>query len=138
MVTLGGRKPAGPRTLRADHFRWVARRSRFSNWSSWASWFVLIVGLQLLIQGTKIGRAMRASGPGYEAAEAMGVNADRVFQHRVRLASLFGRREPPFLVGVYYNASMPPRRHGNQLAAASTAVRPISRHSVGHALVGVS
>jgi branched-chain amino acid transport system permease protein len=64
---------------------------------------VLIVGLQLLIQGTKIGRAMRATAQDHEAAEAMGVNADRVFNIAFALASLLGGAAA-VLVGVYYNA----------------------------------
>ncbi|MCX5735433.1 MAG: branched-chain amino acid ABC transporter permease [candidate division NC10 bacterium] len=64
---------------------------------------VLIVGLQLLIQGTKIGRAMRATAQDHEAAQAMGVNADRVFNIAFGLASLLGGAGG-VLVGVYYNA----------------------------------
>lgn len=64
---------------------------------------VLIVGLQLLIQGTKIGRAMRATAQDHEAAQAMGVNADRVFNIAFALASLLGGAGG-VLVGVYYNA----------------------------------
>ena len=64
---------------------------------------VLIVGLQLLIQGTKIGRAMRATAQDHEAAQAMGVNADRVFNIAFGLASLLGGAGG-VLVGIYYNA----------------------------------
>lgn len=64
---------------------------------------LLIVGLQLLIQGTKIGRAMRATAQDHEAAQAMGVNADRVFNIAFALASLLGGAGG-VLVGIYYNA----------------------------------
>jgi branched-chain amino acid transport system permease protein len=64
---------------------------------------VLIVGLQLLIKGTKIGRAMRATAQDHEAACAMGVNADRVFNIAFALASLLGGAGG-VLVGMYYNA----------------------------------
>jgi branched-chain amino acid transport system permease protein len=64
---------------------------------------VLIVGLQLLIQATKIGRAMRATAQDHEASQAMGVNADRVFNIAFALASLLGGAGG-VLVGVYYNA----------------------------------
>ena len=64
---------------------------------------LLIVGLQLLIQGTKIGRAMRATAQDHEAAQAMGVNADRVFNIAFGLASLLGGAGG-VLVGIYYNA----------------------------------
>jgi branched-chain amino acid transport system permease protein len=64
---------------------------------------LLIVALHLLIQGTKIGRAMRATAQDHEAAHAMGVNADRVFNIAFALASLLGGAAG-VLVGVYYNA----------------------------------
>jgi len=64
---------------------------------------LLIVALQLLIQGTKIGRAMRATAQDHEAAYAMGVNADRVFNIAFALASLLGGAGG-VLVGIYYNA----------------------------------
>jgi branched-chain amino acid transport system permease protein len=64
---------------------------------------LLIVGLQLLIKGTKIGRAMRATAQDHEAACAMGVNADRVFNIAFALASLLGGAGG-VLVGMYYNA----------------------------------
>ena len=40
---------------------------------------LLILALRILIQGTKIGRAMRATAQDHEASYAMGVNANRVF-----------------------------------------------------------
>ena len=64
---------------------------------------LLIAALQLLIQGTKIGRAMRATAQDHEAAYAMGVNADRVFNIAFALASLLGGAGG-VLVGIYYNA----------------------------------
>ena len=64
---------------------------------------LLIVALQLLIQVTKIGRAMRATAQDHEAAHAMGVNADRVFNIAYALASCLGGAAG-VLVGIYYNA----------------------------------
>jgi branched-chain amino acid transport system permease protein len=64
---------------------------------------LLIVVLRLLIQGTKIGRAMRATAQDHEAASAMGVNVDRVFNIAFALASCLGGAAG-VLVGIYYNA----------------------------------
>ncbi|HSC69776.1 MAG TPA: branched-chain amino acid ABC transporter permease [Candidatus Methylomirabilis sp.] len=64
---------------------------------------LLIGALQFLIRGTKIGRAMRATAQDHEAASAMGVNADRVFNIAFALASCLGGAAG-VLVGVYYNA----------------------------------
>jgi branched-chain amino acid transport system permease protein len=63
---------------------------------------LLIVALRLLIQGTKIGRAMRATAQDHEAAYAMGVNANRVFNIAFALASCLGGAAG-VLVGIYYN-----------------------------------
>jgi branched-chain amino acid transport system permease protein len=63
---------------------------------------VLIVALRLLLQGTKIGRAMRATAQDHEAAYAMGVNVNRVFSISFALASCLGGAAG-VLVGIYYN-----------------------------------
>lgn len=63
---------------------------------------LLIVILRFLIQGTKIGRAMRATAQDHEAASAMGVNADRVFNIAFALASCLGGAAG-VLIGIYYN-----------------------------------
>ncbi len=51
---------------------------------------LLIIVLRLLIQGTKIGRAMRATAQDHEVAYAMGVNVNRVFSISFSLASCRG------------------------------------------------
>jgi branched-chain amino acid transport system permease protein len=63
----------------------------------------LIVVLRLLIYGTKIGRAMRATAQDHEAAYAMGVNVNRVFSISFSLASCLGGAAG-VMVGMYYNA----------------------------------
>jgi branched-chain amino acid transport system permease protein len=63
---------------------------------------VLVLALQLLLQGTKIGRAMRATAQDHEAAYAMGVNVNRVFAVAFALASALGGAAG-VLVGMYYN-----------------------------------
>jgi branched-chain amino acid transport system permease protein len=64
---------------------------------------LLIIALRFLIHGTKIGRAMRATAQDHEAAYAMGVNANRVFNIAFALASCLGGAAG-VLVGIYYNA----------------------------------
>jgi branched-chain amino acid transport system permease protein len=63
----------------------------------------LIVALRMLIYGTKIGRAMRATAQDHEAAYAMGVNVNRVFSISFSLASCLGGAAG-VMVGMYYNA----------------------------------
>jgi branched-chain amino acid transport system permease protein len=67
---------------------------------------LLIIVLRILVQGTKIGRAMRATAQDHEAAYAMGVNINRVFSISFCLASCLGGAAG-VLVGIYYNAVYP-------------------------------
>ncbi len=62
----------------------------------------LVAALRLLLHGTKIGRAMRATAQDHEAAYAMGVNVNRVFAVAFALASALGGAAG-VLVGMYYN-----------------------------------
>lgn len=62
----------------------------------------LVVALRLLLHGTKIGRAMRATAQDHEAAHAMGVNVNRIFGVAFALASALGGAAG-VLVGMYYN-----------------------------------
>jgi len=66
----------------------------------------LVVALRLLLQGTKIGRAMRATAQDHEAAYAMGVNVNRVFNVSFALASALGGAAG-VMVGIYYNTVYP-------------------------------
>ena len=66
----------------------------------------LFLVLHLLIQGTKIGRAMRATAQDHEAASAMGVNVNRVFSIAFSLASCLGGAAG-VMIGIYYNAVYP-------------------------------
>jgi branched-chain amino acid transport system permease protein len=63
---------------------------------------LLIVALRLLLRGTSIGRAMRATAQDHEAAYAMGVNVNRVFNVAFALASALGAAAG-VMVGLYYN-----------------------------------
>jgi branched-chain amino acid transport system permease protein len=67
---------------------------------------VLIVVLRVVIQGTKIGRAMRATAQDHEAAYAMGVNVNRIFSIAFALASALGGAAG-VMIGIYYNAVYP-------------------------------
>ena len=66
----------------------------------------LVLALQLLLKSTKIGRAMRATAQDHEAAYAMGVNVNRVFNISFALASALGGAAG-VMVGIYYNTVYP-------------------------------
>lgn len=63
----------------------------------------LVLGLRLLLHGTRLGRAMRATAQDHEAAYAMGVDVNRIFNIAFALASALGGAAG-VLVGAYYNA----------------------------------
>lgn len=67
---------------------------------------LLMLGLQLLVQKTKIGLAMRACSQEIDAALLMGVNVDRVISFTFGLGSALAAAGG-VLVGIYYNSVQP-------------------------------
>jgi len=67
---------------------------------------LLMVGLQLMIQKTKIGKAMRACSQDLDAAYLMGINANRVISFTFAIGSALAAAGG-VMVGVYYNAVWP-------------------------------
>jgi branched-chain amino acid transport system permease protein len=63
---------------------------------------MLVIALRVVLQRTRIGRAMRATAQDYEAAYAMGVDVNRIFSVAFGLASCLGAAAG-VLVGIYYN-----------------------------------
>lgn len=64
--------------------------------------FVLMIGLHLLVQFTKAGKAMRAVSFDKDAAALMGINVDSVISFTFALGSALAGAAG-LLVGVYYN-----------------------------------
>lgn len=82
---------------------------------------VLVVILQLIVQKTKMGKAMRAAAVDGEAAQLMGIDVDRVISFTFALGSgLAGIAG--VLVGVYYNSVSPLMGVGYGLKAFVAAV----------------
>ena len=67
---------------------------------------LLMVGLQLLIHKTKIGKAMRACSQDLEASSLMGINVNRVISATFAIGSSLAAAGG-VLVGIYYNAVWP-------------------------------
>jgi branched-chain amino acid transport system permease protein len=67
---------------------------------------VLMLGLELLVQKTRIGMAMRATAENYEATSLMGVSINKVISLTFLLGSSLGAAAG-VLVAVYYNAFFP-------------------------------
>lgn len=67
---------------------------------------VLMIVLQLIVQKTKMGKAMRAVAVDNEAAELMGIDVDRVISFTFVLGSSLAGIAG-VLVGIYYNSISP-------------------------------
>jgi len=66
----------------------------------------LMVGLQVMIQKTRIGKAMRACSQDLEASSLMGINVNRVISATFAIGSALAAAGG-VMVGIYYNAVWP-------------------------------
>lgn len=67
---------------------------------------LLMIGLQLLIQKTRIGKAMRACSQDIDASSLMGINVNRVISFTFAIGSALAAAGG-VMVGIYYNAVWP-------------------------------
>lgn len=82
---------------------------------------LLMVGLQLMIQKTRIGKAMRACSQDIDASYLMGINVNRVISYTFAIGSALAAAGG-VMVGVYYNAVWPYMGMMAGLKAFSAAV----------------
>ncbi|WP_027108182.1 branched-chain amino acid ABC transporter permease [Lacticigenium naphthae] len=83
--------------------------------------FILMAGLQFIIQKTKMGKAMRAVSIDSQAAELMGINPDLVISFTFFLGSALAGAAG-VLVGMYYNSINPMMGYAPGLKAFIAAV----------------
>jgi len=67
---------------------------------------LLMIGLHLLVQKTKVGKAMRACSQDLEAASLMGINVNRIISFTFAIGSALAAAGG-VMVGIYYNAVWP-------------------------------
>jgi branched-chain amino acid transport system permease protein len=67
---------------------------------------LLMIGLQIMIQRTKLGKAMRACSQDLDASYLMGINVNRVISYTFAIGSALAAAGG-VMVGVYYNAVWP-------------------------------
>jgi len=67
---------------------------------------LLMVGLQVMIQKTRLGKAMRACSQDLEASSLMGINVNRVISATFAIGSALAAAGG-LMVGIYYNAVWP-------------------------------
>lgn len=82
---------------------------------------LLMVGLQLLIQKTRVGKAMRACSQDIDASSLMGINVNRVISFTFAIGSALAAAGG-VMVGIYYNAVWPYMGTMAGLKAFSAAV----------------
>ncbi len=82
---------------------------------------VLMIGLQLMIKKTRIGKAMRACSQDLDAASLMGINVNRVISLTFAVGSALAAAGG-VMVGIYYNAVWPYMGTMAGLKAFSAAV----------------
>ncbi|WP_288322071.1 branched-chain amino acid ABC transporter permease [uncultured Selenomonas sp.] len=68
--------------------------------------FVLMIILTYIVRATKIGKAMRAASYDTEAAQLMGINADRIISITFAIGSALAA-VAGVLIGIYYNSIDP-------------------------------
>ncbi|HQA08195.1 MAG TPA: branched-chain amino acid ABC transporter permease [Syntrophomonadaceae bacterium] len=67
---------------------------------------LLMIGLQVMIHRTRIGKAMRASSQDLDASYLMGINVNRVISFTFAIGSALAAAGG-IMVGIYYNAVWP-------------------------------
>jgi len=67
---------------------------------------LLMIGLQLIVRYTKIGKAMRAASEDYDTASLMGININRVISFTFAIGSALAAAGG-VLVGIYFNSVDP-------------------------------
>ncbi|NLT20305.1 MAG: branched-chain amino acid ABC transporter permease [Syntrophomonadaceae bacterium] len=67
---------------------------------------ILMIGLQLMIQHTRLGKAMRASSQDLDASYLMGINVNRIISATFAIGSALAAAGG-VMVGVYYHAVWP-------------------------------
>lgn len=82
---------------------------------------LLMIGLQLMIQRTRLGKAMRACSQDLDAASLMGINSNRIISYTFAIGSALAAAGG-VMVGIYYNAVWPYMGTMAGLKAFSAAV----------------
>ncbi|MBO8158135.1 branched-chain amino acid ABC transporter permease [Thermosyntropha sp.] len=83
--------------------------------------FVLMAGLQFMVQKTRLGKAMRACSQDLDAACLMGINVNRIISFTFAVGSALAAAGG-VMVGIYYNAVWPYMGMMAGLKAFSAAV----------------
>ncbi|HKM73437.1 MAG TPA: branched-chain amino acid ABC transporter permease [Stellaceae bacterium] len=102
LLTVGAGSENYPNPLPARRWQWGEVTIDLKEVLIWAVALVLMIGLQLFVNRTRLGKAMRATAQDAEAARMMGVDVDRVIMTAFFLGSALAGAAA-LIFGLYYN-----------------------------------
>jgi branched-chain amino acid transport system permease protein len=126
MIIWGSRPIPFPQSAVPEYFE----KTAFSISNVSISWFqififgfttVMMVGLYLIINKTRYGKAMRAVAQNKTMAEFLGINTNRIITYTFALAGALGAAAG-ILVGAYYNSIFPTMGYVAGVKAFAAAV----------------
>jgi branched-chain amino acid transport system permease protein len=102
LLTVGAGSENYPNPLPVMRWQWGEVTVELKEVLIWGIALVLMAGLQLFVNRTRLGKAMRATAQDAEAARMMGVNVDRVIMTAFFLGSALAGAAA-LIFGLYYN-----------------------------------
>ena len=95
-----------PQVIKQVNYEWFGIRVTNIQLLIFATTIILMIGLQLIVKKTKMGRAMRAAAADPVAAELMGININGTISFVFAIGSAMAGAAG-VLIGLYYNSIEP-------------------------------
>ena len=122
MIYLAGSETrAFPQVIENKVYEFMGLQVSQTQIMIFATTIILMLALQLIVQKTKMGKAMRAVSTDADAARLMGINVDNVISFTFALGSSLAGAAG-VLVGLYYNSIEPMMGYAPGLKAFIAAV----------------
>ncbi|MGB7366412.1 MAG: branched-chain amino acid ABC transporter permease [Carnobacterium jeotgali] len=118
---VGSETRAFPQVIKNKVYEFAGLQVSQTQIMIFATTIILMLALQLIVQKTKMGKAMRAVSTDADAARLMGINVDNVISFTFALGSSLAGAAG-VLVGLYYNSIEPMMGYAPGLKAFIAAV----------------
>lgn len=118
---VGSETRAFPQVIKNKAYEFMGLQVSQTQILIFATTIILMLALQLIVQKTKMGKAMRAVSTDADAARLMGINVDNVISFTFALGSSLAGAAG-VLVGLYYNSIEPMMGYAPGLKAFIAAV----------------
>ena len=118
---VGSETRAFPQVIKNKIYEFMGLQVSQTQILIFATTIILMLALQLIVQKTKMGKAMRAVSTDADAARLMGINVDNVISFTFALGSSLAGAAG-VLVGLYYNSIEPMMGYAPGLKAFIAAV----------------